>query len=175
MKKCEICSAPASVFLTQIINGKSTRFCLCAKCAQDKGLLNPNAFDLAEKLFPNLIGQFTQNSAEETATPVPALQPLPLTSCPICSFTLEDYKNVGRLGCSECYSVFEEEILPLLNQIQPDSTHHGKPPARAEKREEKTHTIGDLEQQLSLAIACEDYERAAQLRDQIKQLRTPNN
>ena len=143
VKKCEICSAPATVFLTQIINGKSTKFCLCAKCAQERGLLD--------------------------------LQSLPLTSCPICSFTLQDYKNVGRLGCSECYNVFEEEILPLLTQIQPDSHHHGKTPERAEKRETETHTISDLEQQLSLAVAREDYERAAKLRDQIKQLRTPTN
>ena len=109
------------------------------------------------------------------AAPIPALQSLPLTSCPICSFTLQDYKNVGRLGCSECYNVFEEEILPLLTQIQPDSHHHGKTPERAEKRETETHTISDLEQQLSLAVAREDYERAAKLRDQIKQLRTPTN
>ena len=110
-----------------------------------------------------------------SAAPIPALQSLPLTSCPICSFTLQDYKNVGRLGCSECYNVFEEEILPLLTQIQPDSHHHGKTPERAEKRETETHTISDLEQQLSLAVAREDYERAAKLRDQIKQLRTPTN
>ncbi len=161
------------MFLTQIVNGKSSKFCLCAKCAQAKGLLNPEAFDLAEKLFPNLKGQFLQGQAEEASTPVPALQSLPLTTCPICSFTLQDYKNVGRLGCSECYSVFEEEILPILTQIQPDSRHHGKTPARAEKREEKTDTISDLEQQLSLAIAREDYECAAQLRDKINQLRTP--
>lgn len=82
---------------------------------------------------------------------------------------------MGRLGCSECYNVFEEEILPLLAQIQPDSHHHGKTPARAEKRETETQTISDLEQQLSLAVAREDYERAAKLRDQIKQLRTPTN
>ena len=58
---------------------------------------------------------------------------------------------------------------------QPDSHHHGKTPERAEKRETETHTISDLEQQLSLAVAREDYERAAKLRDQIKQLRTPTN
>ncbi len=175
VKKCEICSAPATVFLTQIINGKSTKFCLCAKCALERGLLDPDACDLAEKLFPNLQGQYGKEGAAGPAVPIPALQSLPLTSCPIWSFTLQDYKNVGRLGCSECYNVFEEEILPLLTQIQPDSHHHGKTPERAEKRETETHTISDLEQQLSLAVAREDYERAAKLRDQIKQLRTPTN
>lgn len=176
VKKCEICSAPATVFLTQIINGKSTKFCLCAKCAQERGLLDPDAFDLAEKLFPNLQGQFSKGQKEEEAIPITALlQSLPLTTCPVCSFTLQDYKNVGRLGCSECYHVFEEEILPLLSQIQPDSHHHGKTPEQAEKREEKKLTISDLEQQLSLAVAKEDYERAAKLRDQINQLRTQTN
>ena len=175
VKKCEICSAPATVFLTQIINGKSTKFCLCAKCAQERGLLDPDAFDLAEKLFPNLQGQFGTKGGEDSPAPIPALQSLPLTNCPICSFTLQDYKNVGRLGCSECYHVDEEENLPLLAQIQPDSPHNVITPARSEKRETETQTISDLEQQLSLAVAREDYERAAKLRDQIKQLRTPTN
>ena len=88
VKKCEICSAPATVFLTQIINGKSTKFCLCAKCAQERGLLDPDAFDLAEKLFPNLQGQFGKEGAAGSAAPIPALQSLPLTSCPICSFRI---------------------------------------------------------------------------------------
>lgn len=76
VKKCEICSAPATVFLTQIINGKSTKFCLCAKCAQERGLLDPDAFDLAEKLFPNLQGQFGKEGAADPAAPIPAL-PVP--------------------------------------------------------------------------------------------------
>lgn len=69
VKKCEICSAPATVFLTQIINGKSTKFCLCAKCAQERGLLDPDAFDLAEKLFPNLQGQFGTKGGEDSPAP----------------------------------------------------------------------------------------------------------
>lgn len=81
-----------------IINGKSTKFCLCAKCAQERGLLDPDAFDLAEKLFPNLQGQFGTKGGEDSPAPIPALQSLPLTNCPICSFTLQDYKNVGRPG-----------------------------------------------------------------------------
>ena len=75
VKKCEICSAPATVFLTQIINGKSTKFCLCAKCAQERGLLDPDAFDLAEKLFPNLQGQFGKEGAADPAAPIPACSP----------------------------------------------------------------------------------------------------
>ncbi|MFR2286262.1 MAG: hypothetical protein ACLS9G_02580, partial [Akkermansia sp.] len=65
------------MFLTQIINGKSTKFCLCAKCAQERGLLDPDAFDLAEKLFPNLQGQFGTKGGEDSPAPIPALQSLP--------------------------------------------------------------------------------------------------
>ncbi len=81
VKKCEICSAPATVFLTQIINGKSTKFCLCAKCAQERGLLDPDTFDLAEKLFPNL-GHVGKEGAADPAAPIPALQSLPLHKLP---------------------------------------------------------------------------------------------
>ena len=175
VKKCEICSDVASVFLTQVINGKSTKFCLCAKCAKERGLLDPDAFDLAEKLFPNLKKLAEEKSSHPLDSPVSVLGPKSLTSCPVCSFTLKDFRKVGRLGCSEGYQIFEEEILPLLNQFQSDSQHHGKTPEKAEIRENEARTINDLEQQLSLAIAKENYELAAQLRDEINQLRASSN
>lgn len=77
VKKCEICSAPATVFLTQIINGKSTKFCLCAKCAQERGLLDPDAFDLAEKLFPEPSGAIGTKGGETLPRPFRRFSPFP--------------------------------------------------------------------------------------------------
>ena len=135
-EKCEICSAPATVFLTQIINGKSTNSAF-APNAPRSGSAGSRCLRSGRETVPEPSGPIRQGRRGGPAAPIPALQSLPLTSCPICSFTLQDYKNVGRLGCSECYNVFEEEILPLLTQIQPDSHHHGKTPERAENAKRK--------------------------------------
>ncbi len=171
MNKCEICSAPATVYLTQIINGKSSKYYLCNKCAQEKGLLDPSAFDLAEKIFPSLQQSMESQDTTQVSHQAPPVQSLPLTTCPVCSFTLEKYKNVGRLGCSECYRVFAEEILPIVEQIQPAAEHHGKKPVHADIRETQQKSIQQLEQELKVAISAENYSKAAQLRDLIKSLK----
>lgn len=77
VKKCEICSAPATVFLTQIINGKSTKFCLCAKCAQERGLLDPDAFDLAENCFRIFKGNSAQKEEKTLPRPFRRFSPFP--------------------------------------------------------------------------------------------------
>lgn len=173
VKKCEICSATATVFLTQIINGKSTKVSLCAKCAKEKGVLDPSAFDLAEKLFSsNLPGETisseTFNSPHIQAQPVSTR--LPLTVCPNCGFTLDDYRRVGRLGCSRCYDVFAEEINPVLAQIQGSDSHYGKKPEHATREVQAARDISLLEEQMTSAIKREDYEEAARLRDAISKL-----
>lgn len=170
VKQCEICSATASVFLTQIINGKSTKVALCAQCAKERGVLDPSAFDLAEKLFsPPPPGQTanTGAGAQVHFQPQPVSTHLPLTVCPSCGFTIEDYRRVGRLGCSRCYDVFNEEIAPVLNEIHGHATHTGKKPEHAVKRVRQVRDMSQLREQLDAAIKREDYEAAARLRDAI--------
>ncbi|MEG1071780.1 MAG: UvrB/UvrC motif-containing protein [Akkermansia sp.] len=181
MKKCEICSSPSTVFLTQIVDGKTTEISLCTKCAKERGLLDPEAFDLAEKLFSSTHGKSKKSeklTPPDTSSIMDILHSssshLPLTQCPTCGFTLDDYRKIGRLGCSHCYDVFMEEILPSLSEIQSGTTHSGKEPEQAEQIAQEAQaqqTLGQLEADIKRAIAQENYEEAARIRDAITALR----
>ena len=79
--------------------------------------------------------------------------------CPVCGFSVEDYRNTGHLGCPDCYSVFARELDPTAEQS--DTPAEEESPAVTRAR---------LQQELQKAVEQEDYERAAALRDQIKTL-----
>lgn len=174
VKKCEICSATSTVFLTQMIDGKTTQISLCSKCARERGVLDPAAFDLAEKLFSATQGQFmTLPPASKTSTLdlINSISPqLPLTKCPVCGFTLESFRKTGRLGCSRCYDVFAEEIIPSLPDIQTGTNHEGKQPEHAQQAAIDSQTRQQLEISLRKAVEQENFEEAARLRDAIAAL-----
>ena len=186
MKKCDICSAPAAVFVTRVQNGQTTVMAFCKKCAQERGILNPAAFELAEKIFPQLTEDLDLTIPEvfgETPLQTAVSQSLSsqssLTQCPICHFSLEKFKSTGRLGCSHCYDVFLEEILSeidsqnhLLSQSSSKDTSSHSETTSQEPAQEQVLSISDIEAQMQQAIRQEDYERAAQLRDMLKALQS---
>jgi protein arginine kinase activator len=49
--KCDLCSKPATVHLTQIVNSKIHKVDLCEACAQAKGVTDPSGFSLADLLL----------------------------------------------------------------------------------------------------------------------------
>ena len=91
--------------------------------------------------------------------------------CSLCGKSFSDIAESGRVGCAECYVTFYDKLLPTLRKIHGKTTHQGKVP------ESFTETVGapqidvnDLKEQLKLAIEREDFELAAQLRDEINAL-----
>src|ERR1700685_1668862 len=49
--KCDLCSKPATVHLTQILDNKVHKVDLCEDCAQEKGVTDPSGFSLADLLL----------------------------------------------------------------------------------------------------------------------------
>ncbi len=163
------------MFLTQIINGQVTELALCEACARAKGLFDPQSLTFAEKFFPeefkermDRIMQELANTKESpsgnlTSSPSPDV----LTQCPVCHFSLEDFRRTGRLGCPDCYAVFASELDTRSNntpaKAEPASSCSGEAVSPALQRTQ-------LEQQLRIAIDKEDYETAALLRDKLKTL-----
>jgi protein arginine kinase activator len=91
--------------------------------------------------------------------------------CPTCGFTLDRLRKEGTLGCPADYEVFEKALLPLLERAHGgQTTHCGKVPTRLPTDTRKFVELSHLRRQLEEAVRDEDYERAALLRDQIKQL-----
>ena len=96
----------------------------------------------------------------------------PTQKCPVCGFTQADFKKTGRLGCSVCYATFAEGLNTLLKAMHKGTEHVGKLPQRAHRAVELSDRMRSLTENLQKAVAEENYETAASLRDQIKQLET---
>ena len=132
---------------------------LCEACSKEKGVQDPTSFALADLLLG--IG-----AAEEIEKGAPAKK------CSVCGFSQADFKKTGRLGCSECYETFAEGLGSLLKAMHKGTEHVGKLPERAQRVMVLNQRMRALNANLQKAVAAENYESAASLRDQIKQLET---
>jgi protein arginine kinase activator len=155
---CDVCKCnDATVFLTQIVEGKMQKVNLCDACSKEKGVQDPTGFALADLLLG--IG-----AAEEIEKGGPTQK------CPVCGFTQVDFKKTGRLGCSTCYLTFAEGLGALLKAMHKGTDHLGKVPEHAQRAAQLNDRMRNLSESLKKAVADENYETAASLRDQIKQL-----
>lgn len=156
--KCDLCSKPATVHLTQIVNSKMHKVDLCEACAQAKGVTDPNGFSLADLLL----------KASLSPTPTGDVR------CESCGFTAHDFKKTGRFGCPTCYTHFTALLEPMLDTMHKGVAHTGKVPQRALARRSLYEKLTTLETELEQAIKAERYEDAARYRDEIHQVRQAN-
>jgi protein arginine kinase activator len=91
-------------------------------------------------------------------------------TCKPCGMTLEEFRRKGRLGCPECYSSFGEQVSELLERVHGSRQHLGRVPGVSHEDVDRMQRLADLRQRLDVAVREEDYEVAAGLRDEIRQL-----
>lgn len=156
---CDVCkNNQATVFLTQIVDGKMQKVNLCESCSKEKGVTDPTGFALADLLLG-------LGAAEEIEKSSPSGQ-----RCPTCGFTQADFKKTGRLGCPACYDTFAEGLSSLLKAMHKGTRHRGKVPARLVRTLELGARVKQLQSDLEKAVAEENYEAAAKLRDELREL-----
>ena len=161
---CDICGKrEATVHLTEIVNDKVTKLHLCEECAKEKGAEMEEHFGLSDLLAG--LADLGANIEPEIADAV---------KCNTCGFTYRDFKKMGRLGCSECYEAFKKQLAPLLKRIHGADRHVGKVPLMIGKTVKDTRSLQDLKMKMEKAIQVEDFEEAARLRDQIRELEKKN-
>jgi len=159
---CCICKEKkATVHLTQIVGDSVQKLDMCEECAREKGLDDPTEFALADQV----LGLGAAQALEQAASGGEV-------KCPGCGYTQSDFKKSGRLGCARCYETFYAGLEGLLRSMHADIRHAGKTPrSAAAPSPAATDQHKQLAQQLEQAIAREDYEKAAQLRDEIRALK----
>jgi protein arginine kinase activator len=167
--KCDYCDREASVHLTQIINNKKVVLNLCKECAAKRGFHSP----LDNIPFP--LSNFLSGlvSQEESKKDRNAVVPTDLV-CPNCGLTFEEFSRLGRFGCGQCYKTFRTKLQGLLRKIHGSSLHRGKLPPLLSEEGNTIKEQERLQEELQAAIAAEDFERAADLRDKIKSLNANN-
>ena len=157
---CNVChKAEATVHLTEIIDNQITELHLCEECARQKGAQMEQHFGLADLLagLADLGQQFEVVGKTET-------------KCPNCGLSYEDFRRIGRLGCSECYEAFKDSLVVLLKRIHGSTQHLGHVPEKKIKDVKKQSEIDLLRSKLQRAIKMEEFEEAARLRDKIRAL-----
>ena len=155
---CERCTADATVHLTDSVDGRRSEIHLCMTCARKAGLvlpLNPPKLGL-DKVVQNLIVANVGELVGELAE----------LACPDCGVRFMEFRTSGRLGCPSDYQIFTKGLLPLLGRSQPATRHVGKAPRRALVPSDRPRL--QLRSEFRAAIAREDYEQAATLRDQLR-------
>lgn len=141
---CQNChQRQANTFISRTVGGHTTELHLCAQCAKEL------AFDKV-----SLLG-FDLPKAKPTRR-----------ACPTCGATMDTVSSTGMLGCPACYTFFEKELAPAITRSHGTAMHTGQAPAAPQKSERE-----QLEEQLRQAIADENFEQAATLRDRIKALK----
>lgn len=161
--KCQKCAKPATFHITDIIEkGKHREYHFCDEHARqhlappEESLETPSIGDVAKKLIVNPPGSLREPSAADKQV------------CPVCQITFLEFRNSGRLGCPYDYEVFRDELMPLLESIHGETRHSGKVPKRAPRNTQQQTTLIQLRNELKRAVAAEDYETAARLRDKIR-------
>jgi protein arginine kinase activator len=162
--KCETCNKQATVHLTEIKNGKKIEKHLCEACAAHSEGLTTNKSHMP---INELLTKFVESHSLGTAKPVES------QACPQCGITWAEFRQSGLLGCEHDYATFEKEMTPLLQRAHDDAAHHvGKVPTRrggSGVPMKRTADASKLRKELTRAVETEDYEKAAKLRDQIRQ------
>lgn len=159
--QCQRCGKEATVHLTDVADGQKIEKHLCEDCAAAEGVTIKTHVPLGKILE----GLTLQSAAEKE---------LARLKCDVCGITFLDFRQQQLLGCPNDYKAFEEVLAPLLERAHEGaSVHTGKVPADAAESERRQNELLRLRGQLNEAVAREDYEQAAGLRDRIKKLERP--
>ena len=162
--KCECChEAEATIHLTQVVDGDVRKLNLCQACALQNGIDLNSPISITDVL----LGLGAQPGMQKGKSMMTDLD----LSCGHCQMTRSEFKKNARLGCPECYNAFMGELSALLQAIHHSRQHVGKIPARQGVEARITAQIASLQKDIETAIAKEEYEIAANLRDKIRALK----
>ena len=186
---CEKCNKnEANIRYTEIINGEKREIMLCENCSHKIGLDNIS-FNMPID-FSSFFGGLLDNEYYNSEDVMPLFQTVKELKCNNCNMTYDDFVNIGKFGCEECYEVFSPKIESLLKRLHGDNKHLGRKSIRNnvggaaysepqegkkiddnqqnKKTNNKENKLQKLQNDLKKAIADERYEDAAKIRDEIK-------
>lgn len=150
---CQVCeSRPATIHITEIVADQKKVLDLCEECAQEKGLAHGSG------VFPELLKSLVSDRP-----------PASTKACPECGITFEEFRAKGRFGCPKDYEVFADDLAPLLEKIHNAKQHVGRVPVGVVPDADRDERLRRLRRDLARAVAEEQYEEAARIRDEIRQ------
>jgi protein arginine kinase activator len=171
---CEKCGrGSAAITYTEYGEQGSRKLRICASCARELGFDVPPETGCAEDApadvpVAKLVGILGIEAVIQAAAG--RAEPDDPRECPSCGMTANELRKEPLFGCPVCYETFHESLDALFRRIHGAVAHRGRVPGGG------TAGIVDVEalrRELEDALAREDYERAARLRDRLRQARAP--
>jgi protein arginine kinase activator len=160
---CEDCGKQEAVFLYNVVVGDDVKqYHLCEECAQKRG--SGKSKTSTDELLLGIVKGLSSEQRKEEEKLI----------C-VCGLSFSEFRKGGKLGCVECYATFGEKLKPLLQRIHGATKHVGKIVTKDEEYLRRKREIMKLEEQLNRAVAKEDFEAAARIRDRIKEYQTLNS
>lgn len=155
---CERCiKRPATILVTKVTNGKKTETRLCSQCAGETEGLYFNTDMSIQTILAGLLDTSLKESQVQA-------------SCKQCGMTYQELKKTGKLGCESCYKVFEPYLNATLKKLNGAAIHIGKIPKINKGKLIRRRKMDELKAELQKAIKNEEYEIAATLRDEIRNI-----
>ena len=161
--KCQKCNKSATFHITDLTGDGLLALHLCPECA--KHYLQPEAEDSEPPKISGVLSD--QLKLEQTAED---LKELDSKKCPICGISFYEFRQAGRLGCPHDYVFFGAELKPLLESVHGATAHVGKQPQRGAYDTESQTELIRLRGEMKTAVSKEDYEKAQEIRDQIRSI-----
>ena len=157
---CQSClKNNATTHIKTMVNGETKELILCSQCAENLGY--NNLFNDFSYGFGDFFNSFLGDNSYYLEDPL---------RCNKCGSSFDDIVNLGKVGCPDCYDVFFDKMLPLIERIHGNTTHKGKVSSLESPEITKTNKIEALKKELKELIEKQEFEKAAEIRDKIKEL-----
>lgn len=158
---CEECKVNEATYtISVVVGGEVTTRHLCGDCMakMNSDLQSGNIKSLLSSILSAITGNDTPESHQ------------PEIVCPRCHTTFSQFTKSGHLGCPKCYEAFHEQLQPMLLQIHGRVQHAGRQPLNTFEAQRQRTLQEELTRQMEQAVAQEDFETAARLRDQLREI-----
>lgn len=153
---CEACnSREATVKLIAIINGVKTERHLCSGC-MEKQKQQVRAEGMQSMLSAII------SSARKAEGKNPELR------CSSCGLSYDEFRRTSHLGCANCYNDFRPQLKALLTRLHGRTQHEGRIPELVDESLKAESRLDQLRREMEIAVACEEFEQAAELRDELR-------
>lgn len=162
---CQKChKSLATMRYAEVVGGKVSELQLCADCMARMQDETASGFELA--------GVAAAKGRAKAAAPASAAAEakVPHRVCRSCGADLKEAIQTGRVGCASCYDALGDTLEPLLRGFHVGLRHRGKEPRVTDERKLKRSELHSLRALLRSTLKSENYEEAARLRDQIRDL-----
>ncbi|KFN02760.1 hypothetical protein D0U04_19945 [Bacillus clarus] len=169
---CQNCNMrPATLHYTKVINEKKAEVHLCEQCAEQSGYTSFFQSPQSSFSFHDLLAGLLNGESSMFENKEDLFANKNILRCPSCKMTYEQFTKIGRFGCASCYDAFKEQLKPLLKRLHGGHTEHcGKIPGRIGGNIHLKKELDELKLNLKHYVQKEEFEKAAQVRDQIRSL-----